>query len=293
MLGDKRLDGKSLGVFAHGDWAVTNRVSLISGIRYDWEEKSYVNHLDGTRIKENFNEISPKFALHYRMSPGTMFHGSVSKGYQSGGFSDPAPSVDLIPYEEESLWAYEVGCKTRFWDNKVSLNTAIYYMDITDMQVYNSVAVLKSYRSNAAEATSKGVELELSAQLRAFASVGYNETTFNTFKDDVGDYEGKTNPFAPDYNYNIGVEYRGLNGLYGRCDINGYGEMYFDKANQFKRDAYDLVNVKLGYETEDFDLYLYGKNIFDKVYDSKGYYNGFFTIYSPPREVGITANWRF
>lgn len=297
VLGDKELEGQSLGIFAHTDWTLNDSFSFSAGIRYDWEEKSYKNNLDGTDIDEDFSALSPKLALRYRLNPTSMVYASASKGFQSGGFSDRAPSVDLIPYSEETLWAYEIGSKNTFLNNRVSFNTAFYYMDIEDMQVNNSIALLKSYRANAAEATSKGVELELNVkftdQLKAFISYGYNKTEFDSFSDNDGDHEGKSNPFAPEYNYNVGMEYRGQSGLYGRCDINGYGKMYFDTANGIERDPYDLVNLKLGYESESFDIYLYGKNIFDKEYDSDGYYSGFFTIYSPPREIGVSAAFRF
>jgi iron complex outermembrane receptor protein len=71
--------------------------------------------------------------------------------------------------------------------------------------------------------------------------------------------------------------------------------MYFDKANQYSRDPYEIVNVKIGYETEHehFDFYLYGKNIFDKEYNSDGYYDGYYTIYSDPGEIGVGLTYRF
>lgn len=57
--------------------------------------------------------------------------------------------------------------------------------------------------------------------------------------------------------------------------------------------AFEIVNAKVGYETEHFDIYVYGKNIFDTSYDSFGYYGGFYTIYSEPGEYGIQAVFRF
>ena len=150
--------------------------------------------------------------------------------------------------------------------------------------------------SNAAEATSKGMELDLSLRLNRewelFFSAGYNDTTFDQYVDDLGDYSGNTNPYSPKYNYNIGARYRDTSGYYARIDLNGYSKIYLDKENTTKRDAYHLVNLKLGFEAESYDIYLYGKNIFDKVYDSVGYSNKY-TKYSPPREVGVQLVYRF
>ena len=170
-------------------------------------------------------------------------------------------------------------------------------MEIDDMQVNEAVSPLESYMTNAAEATGKGVELEITARvfegLSLMAGFGYTDIEFDDFEDALGDYEDNDNPWAPEYTFNIGAQYRHYSGFYARCDLIGYGEMYFDKANDYSRDAYEIVNAKIGYEAKHFDIYLYGKNLFDEEYDSNGYYGGFYTIYSDPGEVGLQLVYRF
>ncbi len=293
---DRDFDGESVGAFAHTTWGLTERLALISGLRYDLEEKSFVDDNLALDLEEDFSELSPKLSLQYRINPAVMFYGSATKGYQAGGFNTLAPEGASHSYDEETLWSYEIGSKTSFFDGRLIFNTALYYMDIDNMQVYTAVDAVQSYRSNAAKGTSNGVEVEIRCKvtqaLGLFASYGYNNTTFDSFSDDEGDYTGNTNPYAPKHNYNIGAQYRHQDGYYARVDLNGYGKMYFDKANKFSRDAYHLVNARIGYETDHFDLYLYAKNLFDKAYDSDGYYSGYYTIYSPPREIGINLAWR-
>lgn len=72
----------------------------------------------------------------------------------------------------------------------------------------------------------------------------------------------------------------------------GYDEVYDDYANLYGRDAYQLVNAKIGYETDRFDIYLYGKNIFDEEYDTVGYSDGYYNLYSDPGEIGLQVNYR-
>ncbi len=96
--------------------------------------------------------------------------------------------------------------------------------------------------------------------------------------------------YAPKYNYNIGVLYRAMNGYYASADISGYGDMYLDVDNDYKRDAYNLVNTKVGYETDEYDVYLYAKNLFDKEYDRPG---ESVDIHSEPREIGVQLGYRF
>jgi len=156
--------------------------------------------------------------------------------------------------------------------------------------------VIDFYISNKAEATSKGFEIELTAKpsdsIKVFANYGYNDITFDKFKNAKGDYKGNTKPFAPKYNYGFGGVYRMQKGYFVSADMVGYGKIYLDNANKKERKAYNLVNTKIGYETENFDIYLYGKNIFDKDYSTHEFAE-FYEIYSEPKEIGLQVSYRF
>jgi iron complex outermembrane receptor protein len=281
----------------HLTYPLAGQLSLIGGLRYEKEEQEFEDNLSNTRLDDSWNELTPKIALEYRFTPAIMTYASASKGYRSGGFNFAATDPQYYSYDAEKLWSYEIGVKSAFLDNRLILNGSVYYMDITDMQVEEAVSPMESYVTNAAEATAKGIELEMTARvfdgLALMAGFGYTDIEFDDFKDVLGDYKGNENPFAPEYTFNIGAQYRHDSGFYARADLIGYGKMYFDKANDYSRDAYEIVNTKIGYEAEDFDIYLYAKNLFDKEYDSTGYYGGMYTVYSDPREVGLQAVYRF
>jgi iron complex outermembrane receptor protein len=291
------IDGDSYAAFAHLTYPLAGQLSLIGGLRYEKEEQEFEDNLSNTRLDDSWNELTPKIALEYRFTPAIMTYVSASKGYRSGGFNFAATDPQYYSYDAEKLWSYEMGVKSAFLDNRLILNGSVYYMDITDMQVEEAVSPMESYITNAAEATAKGIELEMTARvfdgLALMAGFGYTDIEFDDFKDVLGDYKGNENPFAPEYTFNIGAQYRHDSGFYARADLIGYGKMYFDKANDYSRDAYEIVNTKIGYEAEDFDIYLYAKNLVDKEYDSTGYYGGMYTVYSDPREVGLQAVYRF
>lgn len=282
------------GLFAHLDYQLTDRFSLLGGLRYDKNESEYDE--PGREIELSFTELSPKFGVEYQAWENSMIYGTISKGYRPGGFYPYATPGYPDQYDQEALWSYEIGSKNIFLNGRLVLNAAAYYMKVDDMQV--SIGVdYSSYKDNAAEATSKGFELDLNYKatndITLFAALGYNHTTFDEYSDSQGDYAGKDNPYAPEYNYNLGAQYRNDKGYFGRVDINGYGDMYFDRANQYSMDAYTLVNTKLGYEQERFDVYIYAQNLFDKNYDYIGTMNGRYRTYSPPREMGLRVNYRF
>jgi len=289
-------ENTSLGLFTHVDYRFTEAFSVVAGIRYDEDDREMREKAKGIDLDTSYEEISPKFSVKYKVTPETMTYATVAKGYRSGGFYMFAPEGSRT-YDKETLWNYEVGAKSSFFNNRLALNGSAYYMDISDMQVLTAIDHYTGYTSNAASASSKGVELEATYRMdigiSLFMGFGYNETTFDRFSDANGDYKGNYNPYAPKYNYNVGAQYQSTAGYFARVDVTGYGDMYLDKANLYKRDAYSLVNGKIGYEMEHFDVYVYAKNLFDKEYDIEGYYEGQFVFLSSPREVGVQLAYRF
>ena len=295
---EQDLTGNAYAVFADYTYPFTERFSLVGGLRYEKQDMEFETNLyGGTKTDDSWTALTPRFGIEYCFTPAIMSYVTISKGYRSGGFNFSATDPQYYSFDEEELWNYEIGVKSSFFKNRLILTGAIYYMDISDMQVEESVSAFSSYLANAAEATGKGIELEMTALitkgLKIYAGFGYNHIEFDEFKDISGDYKGNKSPYAPVYNFNIGAQYRHYSGFYARADVIGYDKMYFDKANKYSRDPYHIVNAKVGYETEQFDVYLYGKNIFDKEYNSYGYYGGHYTIYSDPGEVGLQLVYRF
>ncbi len=295
------LEAENKAVFAHADWALTDRFSLIGGLRYDKDKKEFSQAAAGIRDEKTYATVSPKIALCYEMIPDASVFVTVSKGYRAGGFNSFAPTytgtTENLSYDKETVWNYEAGVKAGFFSNRLSFDFSVFYMDISDMQVETAVNNTYTWILNAAQATSKGAELSMefkaTGEISLFASAGYTDVTFDDFSDAAGDYSGNTNPFAPKYNFNVGAQYRSEAGWFARADVSGYGKMYLDKANQYERDPFFLVNLKAGYEAESFDVYVYAKNLFDEVYDSEGYYDGRYTIPSQPREIAAAVTYRF
>jgi len=287
----------SLGVFIHTDYAINDKLSFISGARYDKDNKEYEQAT--TKLDFSDSEISPKISLKYQYDQDSMYYATISKGYRSGGVFAGAADGYSKTYETETLLNYEIGAKNSFFDNRLIVNSSIFYMKIDDMQVRVPIpnTVRESYINNAAKATSKGFEIGLNGKLtdtlELFGAYGYTNATFDDYKDAQGDYSGNKNLFAPAYNYNLGIQYRDENGYFARADLNGYGKIYSNPSNTQGIDAYELVNAKIGYEADDYDIYLYGKNIFDKEYHEGGSTASWGALLSPPREIGVQLAYRF
>jgi len=291
------ITGEAYGLFGHLDYQLNNKLSLIGGLRYDKHELNTKEPAVNLDLDISFTEVSPKLGLQYNLNNNSMLYTTVSKGYRPAGFYTWARAGYPKKFDKETLWNYEIGSKNVFLDNRLIVNATLYYMKVDDMQVHVFIDRYSAYKDNAAKATSQGFEVDLKYKatdnLELFSSFGYNDTKFDEYKDANGDYSDNYNPYAPKYNYNIGAQYRTDQGYYARADINGYGKMYLDKANENSQKAYNLVNTKIGYETVNYDIYLYADNLFDKKYDAIGTFGGNYRTYSPPREIGIRLNYRF
>ncbi len=293
----QNLSSSSIGVFTNITYPISEKWSLNTGIRFDRENKKMEVSASNINLEKSWNNISPKLSLQYTIDDSSLAYATVSKGYRAGGFN-PYASNDKKSYDDESLVSYELGYKGMFLDNRIKFNLSTYYMKIKDMQVEESLIPGILYMVNAASASSKGLELEFEAlvnsEITIFASAGLNDTSFDEFRDNTGDYKNNTNPYSPKYNFNIGGQYRSAKGYFARVDLNGYGKTYFNKANTNYQKAYSLVNTKIGYESNDYDIYLYTNNVFNKTYDAKGaYFRGNATIFKEKREFGIKLAYRF
>jgi len=293
----QEMESDSIGLFTSLFYTLNEKWLLNTGIRYDRENKSQKIKSMGIDQDKTWNSVSPKLSVQYSIDNNEMLYGTIAKGYRSGGFSHLGLGGGTS-YDEENLISYEIGYKGILLNDSIKFNSSIYYMDISDMQVEEAYIPGMTYMSNAGEATSKGIELELEAPLHEnvslFTSVGINRTTFDTFKELDKDYSGNYNPYAPKYNFNVGVQYRDERGFYGRVDLNGYGKTYYDKANLYSKDAYELVNAKIGYETDNYDIYVYADNVFDEDHHAtNAYFSGRTTVYKEDREIGAKLIYRF
>jgi iron complex outermembrane receptor protein len=136
---------------------------------------------------------SGKIGLDWIVSDNVLVYGHISTGFKSGGYgSFPATTVEQwIPYDSETLTAYELGFKWTLAEGRVQLNASTYYYDYEDRQVFSGVpdlifGPLAAY-VNAPKSTLKGFEVELNwAPADGWdirQAIGYADGQFDEFVD--------------------------------------------------------------------------------------------------------------
>lgn len=83
--------------------------------------------------------IAPKATIEWAVTDTQLFYGSIAKGVKPGGISTITAGAFFDPvqneFDDEKLWAYELGSKSTLLDGSLLLNAAIYYQDYDDKQV--------------------------------------------------------------------------------------------------------------------------------------------------------------
>lgn len=317
------VEEKTTAAFGQVTIPLFSRLSFTGGLRYEHVNKKMDYRYEVTRedtgavleqdpfmtgkatlvtydIKDNWNALLPKGVVTWEVNKNSIVYTSVTKGYLAGGFNLCENIKEKTKFDEQSTIDYELGTKTSWFDNRLILNANIFYMDISDMHVYYAPDPVTYITSNAGEAHSQGVEMELKARpARGFdimAGFGLVNAEYDKYTNTSGiDCSGKTLVRTPEYTLNLAMQYRHSTGFFSRFDLQGYGKSYFDDINTTSQKAYEVYNAKIGYEAENWDIYLYGKNIFDKEYLSFGRTNsiGLMATVGQPQTFGVIASIRF
>lgn len=296
LLQDMHVDQSShtVAAFSHWNIHVAEDWTVALGGRVE-RYQANIDPRGGSTQSRDWTSFSPKVALQYAFTPGSQVYVSASKGVRNGGFNVLSPATNYAAFDPEKVWSYELGVKGRGLDQRLRYAAAAYYMEVSDMQVSQMPTPGVQYITSAAGATSKGVDLDIDYLLGAGWSVqigaAWNHTRFDSFRDGTADYAGNRNPFAPDLNGHLGVRYDGSDGWFVQSSLVGSGALYLDAANQYKRSGYGLVNLSAGVRRGEWEVSGYVHNLADREYDAVGYQNGFVTVYSPPRELGVRLTW--
>ncbi|MFW5489948.1 MAG: TonB-dependent receptor [Desulfovibrio sp.] len=284
--------------FAHAKYPVWGGLSLIGGLRMDtYTTKFNSEPFDDTKT---WNAFSPKAGLEYQITDNNMAYATVSRGYRAGGFNSYSPPSGQYEFDEETMWAYELGSKNFFFDKTLKVNAAVFLNDFQDIQVEQYVMngmMPMPYTANSGDTQAWGGELEISwfpiPSLELFGTLGYTHMRYGNFTDALGDHKDNHLPFVPDYTYSGGAQYRHSSGLFARAEVLGSSKVYLDSSNECTIPEHATVNAKVGWEFEKTDVYVFATNLFDERYDYEGAFGGGYAVATAPLTLGLNVTYHF
>tara|TARA_B100001939_G_scaffold347695_1_gene370156 strand:+ start:11288 stop:13579 length:2292 start_codon:yes stop_codon:yes gene_type:complete len=325
----------SYAAFGQATYDLTQQVSITLGARYTHEKKdAEINGFgfDPTggflaapydvSPSQSWNSFTPKATLDYKVTEDAMVYVSYSEGFKSGGFNGSASSeaAALRGFDPEKAKQWEVGLKSMWLDGQVRLNLTAFHIDYTDLQVFQLVNGAELVIDNAADATSKGFEAELTAaltkELTFNANYAYLDASYSSYiTEDGEDFSGNRLTRSPEHSFNIAMTYQRDLGDWGVLTLQGdyayRDEIFFNPDNFRLDDGRILVGdgsrslldayVALEFVQQGLEVKLWGKNLTDELYrvhgiDGRGPFgltNSAAVVYGLPRSYGVTVTWQF
>jgi len=305
--------GKGVAAYAHITYALTEKLKLTGGLRYDYDEKEltiydeYKKEPNPTQVfPENIvntsaNAISPKLNLSYLATKDITMYANYAKGFRPGGVNQYGNTNTKLSYKPEYTDNYEIGIKSEWLDNRLRANFAAFYTYWRDQQ--QTLMTPATYIDNIGEMSSKGIELEITALPIKNIEVHYNIGVVSTKYDKLlllnedstsnVDYKGNKQIFTPDFSSALSVTYSGKIsenvGFFIVPEWKYLGKQYMTYYNDLTQDPFHLVNINAGVKYKNYELKFWVKNLTDSRYISFMYAN--YRANSSPVSLGLPTTW--
>ena len=275
----------------------------------------------------SFAQWQPKVTLSYQASRDMNIYASYGVGFRSGGFNSigteatldfwfnasgngtPGDAVNaqlLVPddYDKEVTTNLELGLKSKFLNNRVRLNTALFNTEVEDNQFFEFFAgpfgLLRAV-TTIDELEIRGFEMDfefdVNDDVTLFGGVGLLDSEIKENRHRPLTV-GNSAPQAPDETFTFGVnwDYTLTDDIImtTRLDWQYVGETFFHTLqgeqtptiwdffgtlgggvppgphpqdfSRASRDSYNTLNLRVIFDAENWSVALWGKNITDEEY---------------------------
>ena len=326
---------KQHSVFGEANYHFTPTVHATLGMRYLKADNALAQNNDlffasgphATNPSLASTAFTPKLALTWEVDPSNTLYASAGKGFRLGGGNVYIPSAVCLAsgdlqklglteapatFGADSLWSYEVGNKSRFFGNRLSVNADVFYVNWKNIQQQvNLPGCGYNYATNVGNATSRGVEIEIkakpSAGLLLGLSGGYTKATLADStgfdKDGIpGALAGAEIEGVPKFNAAITAQYN----FAVRDDLSGFvraaahwvgashGTLDVTNAD-YQRPAYHTLDASFGISFAWADVTIFAKNLLadDTIIQHPSVASVSTGYRVAPRAVGVSVSGKF
>jgi iron complex outermembrane receptor protein len=290
----EQTDNKA--VYGEATYSFASHWSAIAGLRYSTTNTNFTRVGNGIfnggpsfdQGGASEHSLTPKGVLKYQPTEDQDYYLLAAKGFRPGGPNGPLPidcAGDLAAlgqtftsvrsYDADGIWNYEVGAKTRFLDQRLSINTSLFWINWTKIQQLVRLPICGfNYTGNSGAARNKGVELEVSsaplAGLTLTTGIGYTDARITEASLDVPLQPGQPVQQVAPWTISASVEYdypiqSGWRGILRADDT--YVDHSFSAANdQLQprlREPYDILNLRIGVIDHGVETFALVKNATD------------------------------
>ena len=236
-----------LGVYTQIQQKLGERLNLHGGLRYQHHSQ--------------YGDLwIPTIGFAFEVNQQTSWKGTISKGYRSPTMRElfmwgPNPNLD-----PETVWNYETGISKTFFNQKLSADFTLYYVEGDNLIV--NVGPPQGYQ-NTGEVSNKGIEIAVNAapteKLKLNATYSYINMKNPVYA-------------TPEHHLYLSAQYR-LKKLQLMANISQISNLDNDATAKVNMESYTLLNAKAMYNlTRNIKLYVSGENLLGTSYEVNRYY---------------------
>ena len=288
---------KSTAAFGDTSYKVADRLTLGAGVRYFHDDQSYMaasGFAPATFQTGTFHSLDPRAYAQWKLTEDANIYASASKGFRSGGFN----SFGEPSYGPESIWTYQLGTKFEVFDQRLSVDAAVFYSNYSGYQLTGVVNAVNDI-VNGGKVRIKGTDLTIDyhpAKLWTLSlRADYIDAAFGTLAPTASDVivgEGLGNP---KYVFTLSAQRDftivGKAG-YVRVDYNQQGrETVTDPENPWadqQTDVIKMLNLNSGVSLSDsFRTSVFFQNLLNDRGQTSTVDVGNYGPRSRPRTLGV------
>ena len=327
---DMDQDAETIAFFGQGTWHIGDQWHITGGLRWSDEEKksdlfsqtystafsyqilgasfldSVSTPIDAT-LERSSDNVDWMLRAALDIGDDSMVYASAGTGTKSGGFQTVNGAAEDREFDDEDTTTYELGVKSTLMDARLRINAAAFYSEIENFQAQRQLETgIGTYVSNESKVETSGVDLQVEAAPMPNLVLSAGLLYMHKYEITDGPEKGADLPFTAEFSGTLAATLvfpLGDGGVYWRTDYSYMDDHVTNVASAAQlRDAdYDnrnLVNSKLGWRNDSWNVSIWGKNLTDDKYAMQTaapfLVSGMDAYFlAPPRTFGATVRYTF
>lgn len=220
---------------------------------YNYRYTRYFPTVVAEKQKKFVNQLMPKIAVSYLISPVLSIRGTASKGYSPPTLAEVRSSDNLINVnlQPEYGWNYEIGIRFKTNENRFYANVNGFSYHLRDAIVRRLNQNDTEYFINAGGTKQQGIEFEASSwliphRLQLRNSYTYSQFKFEYFANANADYSGNKLTGVPDHTVVSSAEFTFLKNIFLFAQHTYTSSIPLNDANTVEAKSYHLTELKAG-----------------------------------------------
>jgi iron complex outermembrane receptor protein len=291
-----KQDAETIAFFGQATWHIGDVWHLTGGLRWSDEEKdidlfsetnstapladtfSFLETIStpiDTTLDRSEDNVDWLIRASMDMGDDSMVFASAATGTKSGGFNSINGTPEQRAFEPEDTLTYELGVKSTLLDARLRVNATAFYSQIDDYQNLQQLpSGIGSVVTNAAEVETSGLDLQIDALPLPNLTLTAGLLYMHKYEITDGPQEGDDLPFTGDYSANLAATLvlpLGDGNIYWRTDYSymddhATNSSPSDQLRDLNYDDRTVLNMKLGWRNDDWNISVWGKNLTDDEY---------------------------